>query len=41
MEKLDPSKKLILVTGHRRENFGDGVLNICQALLDISQSSEV
>jgi UDP-N-acetylglucosamine 2-epimerase (non-hydrolysing) len=41
MEKLDPTKKLILVTGHRRENFGDGVLNICQALLDISQSDEV
>jgi UDP-N-acetylglucosamine 2-epimerase (non-hydrolysing) len=38
---LDESKKLILVTGHRRENFGDGVLNICEALLEISQSAEV
>ena len=25
---LDPAKKLILVTGHRRENFGQGFLNI-------------
>lgn len=29
---LDPIKKLILVTGHRRENFGEGFENICQAL---------
>ena len=25
-------KKIILVTGHRRENFGDGFINICEAL---------
>jgi UDP-N-acetylglucosamine 2-epimerase (non-hydrolysing) len=41
MSKLDESKKLILVTGHRRENFGEGVLNICRALLEISQSADV
>lgn len=29
---LDPDKKLILVTGHRRENFGEGFKNICRAL---------
>jgi len=29
---LDPTKRLILVTGHRRENFGDGFEQICQAL---------
>lgn len=34
---LDPSKRLILVTGHRRENFGDGFENICKALVSISQ----
>lgn len=34
--QLDPAKKLILVTGHRRENFGEGFLNICQALREIS-----
>ncbi len=32
---IDPSKKLILVTGHRRENFGEGFENICYALLEI------
>jgi UDP-N-acetylglucosamine 2-epimerase (non-hydrolysing) len=33
---LDPSKKLILVTGHRRENFGGGFENICRALAEIA-----
>lgn len=31
---LDESKKLILVTGHRRESFGGGFERICQALLE-------
>ncbi|GGD34994.1 UDP-N-acetyl glucosamine 2-epimerase [Malaciobacter pacificus] len=30
--ELKENKKLILVTGHRRENFGDGFINICEAL---------
>lgn len=34
---LDFNKKMILVTGHRRENFGQGFLNICQALADIAR----
>jgi UDP-N-acetylglucosamine 2-epimerase (non-hydrolysing) len=33
---LDPSKKLILVTGHRRENFGEGFDRICHALAEIA-----
>jgi UDP-N-acetylglucosamine 2-epimerase (non-hydrolysing) len=33
---LDPAKRLILVTGHRRENFGEGFENICLALADIA-----
>jgi UDP-N-acetylglucosamine 2-epimerase (non-hydrolysing) len=33
---LDPSKRLILVTGHRRENFGKGFENICAALYNIA-----
>jgi UDP-N-acetylglucosamine 2-epimerase (non-hydrolysing) len=33
---LDPNKKLILVTGHRRENFGKGFENICAALYNIA-----
>jgi UDP-N-acetylglucosamine 2-epimerase (non-hydrolysing) len=36
---LDRGKKLILVTGHRRENFGEGFENICNALADIAASS--
>lgn len=34
---LDPSKRLILVTGHRRENFGVGFENICHSLADIAR----
>ena len=33
---LDPSKKLILVTGHRRESFGHGFERICEALRQIA-----
>jgi UDP-N-acetylglucosamine 2-epimerase (non-hydrolysing) len=33
---IDKSKKLILVTGHRRENHGQGFINICQALKEIA-----
>ena len=33
---LDSKKKLILVTGHRRENIGEGFENICKALSQIS-----
>jgi len=32
---LDPGKRIVLVTGHRRENFGKGFENICHALADI------
>lgn len=41
---LDPlfdwSKKIILVTGHRRENFGDGFINICEAIKEIAISNK-
>lgn len=33
---VDTSKKLILVTGHRRENHGQGFINICSALKQIA-----
>ena len=36
---LDKNKKIILVTGHRRENFGQGFLNICKALANIAQQN--
>ncbi len=35
-----PTKKLILVTGHRRENHGEGFIRICEALKLISKSDE-
>lgn len=34
---IDPAKRTILVTGHRRENFGEGFERICQALARIAQ----
>ncbi|CAK8711687.1 UDP-N-acetylglucosamine 2-epimerase [Candidatus Electronema halotolerans] len=33
---LDPAKRLLLVTGHRRESFGSGFERICQALRQIA-----
>jgi len=42
LKKLIPKKKkIILVTGHRRENFGDGFLNLCEALLQIAKRDDV
>ncbi len=38
---IDPGKRLILVTGHRRENFGEGFVNICNALQQISAYENV
>jgi UDP-N-acetylglucosamine 2-epimerase (non-hydrolysing) len=38
---IDDSKHLILVTGHRRESFGKGFDNVCNALLQISQRDNV
>jgi UDP-N-acetylglucosamine 2-epimerase (non-hydrolysing) len=36
---IDPEKKLILVTGHRRENHGEGFIHICEALKDIASAN--
>ncbi|MBQ3059748.1 MAG: UDP-N-acetylglucosamine 2-epimerase (non-hydrolyzing) [Desulfovibrio sp.] len=38
---LDASKRLVLVTGHRRENFGDGFEQICKALAEIAARDDV
>ncbi len=35
---LDFQKRIILVTGHRRENHGEGLINICAALKTIAQN---
>lgn len=37
---LDDSKQLILVTGHRRENHGQGFINICEALKEIALANK-
>ena len=36
----DPDRRLVLVTGHRRESFGDDLVSICNALLEIVQKHE-
>lgn len=33
--RLKGGKKLVLITGHRRENFGDGFINMCTAIKDL------
>jgi UDP-N-acetylglucosamine 2-epimerase (non-hydrolysing) len=38
---LSPNKKLILVTAHRRENFGPGLERICAALLALAKRDDV
>jgi len=38
--KMNDSKKLILVTGHRRENFGQGFINICKALKTLALNNQ-
>ena len=30
--RLEDGRKMVLITGHRRENFGDGFINICKAI---------
>lgn len=34
--RLTNGKKLVLVTGHRRENFGDGFIHMCEAIKDLT-----
>lgn len=35
--RLDSGKKLVLITGHRRENFGDGFISMCTAIKDLTE----
>ena len=34
------ARKLVLITGHRRENFGDGFLNICNGIKELAEQYE-
>lgn len=35
--RLNGGRKLVLITGHRRENFGEGFLNICHAIKNLAE----
>lgn len=35
--RLDENKKLVLITGHRRENFGSGFISMCKAIKDLNK----
>lgn len=35
-KRLNGDKRMVLITGHRRENFGEGFLNICHAIKNLS-----
>lgn len=37
VNRLNHNKKMVLITGHRRENFGDGFINMCTAIKDLTQ----
>lgn len=37
VSRLRDGKKLVLITGHRRENFGDGFIQMCTAIKDLTQ----
>ena len=36
VNRLSSGKKFVLITGHRRENFGDGFINMCTAIKDLT-----
>lgn len=36
VNRLNDGRKLVLITGHRRENFGDGFIQMCTAIKDLS-----
>lgn len=38
VSRIDGGRRMVLITGHRRENFGDGFLNICRAIKHLSDS---
>lgn len=37
VNRLADGKKLVLITGHRRENFGEGFIHMCTAIKDLTQ----
>jgi UDP-N-acetylglucosamine 2-epimerase (non-hydrolysing) len=41
LPKLRPDRRLLLVTGHRRENFGEGFQSICKALANLAKRTDI
>jgi len=37
VDRLNGGKKLVLITGHRRENFGDGFISMCKAIKSLTE----
>ncbi|MBE6337296.1 MAG: UDP-N-acetylglucosamine 2-epimerase (non-hydrolyzing) [Lentimicrobiaceae bacterium] len=37
INRLDNGRKLVLITGHRRENFGEGFISMCTAIKDLTK----
>lgn len=37
VKHLSPERKLVLITGHRRENFGEGFIHICRAIKTLTE----
>lgn len=37
VDRLNGGKRLILITGHRRENFGDGFISMCRAIKTLTE----
>jgi UDP-N-acetylglucosamine 2-epimerase (non-hydrolysing) len=37
INRLNSGKKIVLITGHRRENFGEGFITMCTAIKDLTQ----
>ena len=37
VQRLDGNRRMVLITGHRRENFGEGFLNICHAIKHLAE----
>lgn len=38
---INKDRRLVLVTGHRRENFGQGLSNVCQALIELACRGDI
>ncbi len=38
VNRLDLSRRMVLITGHRRENFGEGFMNICHAIRSLAEN---